>query len=202
MSQLEDKLENDHLSDGSDYEKDHAQKQINEKVDGLAQYEQNLPLSRIKYNDYMEALKSNSGSQLTQVSKDIQSILQSNPNWKNEEGSDFDIKKLFETELFKDEYKFGQIDWKVAKLVGLYICKQSKNTRSYLIANHVAKEAMRGDKMQPDKLARSIGSILKIAAIDFTKAVLQTGYMDNPYDDSVYKKLESGIEKICEYLKQ
>ena len=55
----------------------------------------------------MEALKSNSGSQLTQVSKDIQSILQTNPNWKNEEGSDFDIKKLFETELFKDEYKFG-----------------------------------------------------------------------------------------------
>ena len=39
MSQLEDKFENDQFSDGSDYEKDHAQKHINEKVDGLAQYE-------------------------------------------------------------------------------------------------------------------------------------------------------------------
>ena len=103
--------------------------------------------------------------------------------------------------MLKDEYKFGQVDWKVAKLVGLYICKQSSNTRRYLIANLVANEAISGGKMKPDKFARSIGSILKMAAIDFTKAVFQTGYMDDPYDDLAYKKLESGIEKICMDLK-
>ena len=64
MKQLEDKFENDEFSDGSDQERDHAQRQISERVDGLAEYEQNLPLSRIRYNDYIKALKGINSSEL------------------------------------------------------------------------------------------------------------------------------------------
>ena len=40
-----------------------------------------------------------------------------------------------------------------------------------------------------------------MAAIEFTRAVFETGYMENLYNDTDYKKLESGIEKICVDLK-
>ena len=41
-----------------------------------------------------------------------------------------------------------------------------------------------------------------MAAIEFTKAVFETKFMEEIYDDSQFKKLESGIEKICNTLKQ
>ena len=48
----------------------------------------------------------------------------------------------------------------------------------------------------------AIKPILKMAAIEFTKAVFETKFMEQIYDDSHFKKLESGIEKICNTLKQ
>ena len=57
------------------------------------------------------------------------------------------------------------------------------------------------ETMQPDRFVRAVKSILCMAAIDFTKAVFATGYMENLYDASVYKKLEFGIDRICEDLK-
>ena len=41
-----------------------------------------------------------------------------------------------------------------------------------------------------------------MAAIDFPKAVFETKFMEKLYDDSHFKKLESGIEEICDTLKQ
>ena len=41
-----------------------------------------------------------------------------------------------------------------------------------------------------------------MAAIDFTKAVFETKSMQKLYDDSDFDKLESGIEKICNDLRQ
>ena len=66
--------------------------------------------------------------------------------------------------------------------------------RRYLIANTIANEATTGEKLQSDKFVRSLESTLKMTAIDFTKAVFQTGYMKDPYDSSIYKKLESSVE--------
>ena len=48
----------------------------------------------------------------------------------------------------------------------------------------------------------AIKPFLKMAAIEFTKAVFETKFMEEIYDDSQFKKLESGIEKICNTLKQ
>ena len=94
------------------------------------------------------------------------------------------------------------MDWQKAKLVGLFICKHgSSNRLRYLIANHVAKEASNYKKIKPDELVLAIKPILKIAAIEFTKTVFETKFMDACYDDADFKKLESGIEKVCEDLK-
>ena len=95
------------------------------------------------------------------------------------------------------------MDWKMAKLIGMYICKHgSTSKRSYLIANYVASETSSTPKMEPDKFVDAIRPILRMAAIEFTKSVFETKFMGALYDDSHYKKLESGIEQICVDLKQ
>ena len=52
-NELDEKFDNGEFSDGSDQEQEHAQRQINEQVDGLTEYQHNIPLSRIKYNDFI-----------------------------------------------------------------------------------------------------------------------------------------------------
>ena len=94
------------------------------------------------------------------------------------------------------------MNWKMAKLVGMYICKHGSSIkRSYLIANYVASETSSTTKMEPDKFVDAIRPILRMAAIEFTKSVFETKFMDALYDDSHYKTLESGIEQICIDLK-
>ena len=67
------------------------------------------------------------------------------------------------------------MDWKKAKLVGLFICKQGdSNRKRYLIANYVAKEASTSKKIKPDEFVPAVMPILRMAAIEFTKAVFET----------------------------
>ena len=59
MKELEEKFdEDDEFSDGSDLETEEATRQINEQVDGIAEYQQNMALSLINYKDFMKTLKS------------------------------------------------------------------------------------------------------------------------------------------------
>ena len=55
--------------------------------------------------------------------------------------------------------------------------------------------------MKPDEFMAATKPVLKMAAIDFTKAAFETKYMEKMYSDSDFDKLESGVEKICEELK-
>ena len=106
MEQLDEKFENDEFSDGSEQEQeqDDAERQISERVDGLAEYQQNLPLSRIKYNNFVKALKNTSASSLyKQATKELQQQLRHDPDWRNDEKSDFDIKNFFATSLLRKE---------------------------------------------------------------------------------------------------
>ena len=48
----------------------------------------------------------------------------------------------------------------------------------------------------------AIRPILKMAVIQFTNAVFETKFMEKLYDDSHLERLDSGIEKICNTLKQ
>ena len=54
--------------------------------------------------------------------------------------------------------------------------------------------------MLQDEFELAIKPILNMAAIEFTKAVFETKFMDVLYDDADYKKLESGLGKVCQDL--
>ena len=71
-----------------------------------------------------------------------------------------------------------------------YISKQSKSKRQ--------KKPI----LQADLFADSLKSILKMASIDFVKAVIETGYMDKFYEKEDYEKLDSTIDEICQDLKR
>ena len=63
------------------------------------------------------------------------------------------------------------------KLAGLYICKHgSTKMKIYLIANLIANESSTTKKMEPRKFVDAIKPILIMAAIEFTKAVFETGF--------------------------
>ena len=84
MKQLDDKFENDQFSDGSDQEQEFAQRQISERVDGLAEYQSNLLLTQIRYNVFMKALKSMSASsKYEQVLRELMMQLRQDPDWPN-----------------------------------------------------------------------------------------------------------------------
>ena len=200
---LDEKFENDEYSDESEQEPEHVQRQINERVDGLAEYQRNIPLSCTKYNDFIKTLKNISASSTyIQACKELQLLLSRNPDWQNDEKSDYDIQKLLDTSLLRAETDKDVMSWQMAKLVGLYICKHSSSSRKqYLIANLVANESSDTKTMEPDKFVDAIRPILRMAAIEFTKAVFETKFMEQLFDDSHFNKLESGINKICNDLK-
>ena len=56
--------------------------------------------------------------------------------------------------------------------------------------------------MQPEKFVDVLKPILRMAAIEFSKAVFEKGFMMKLYTDSHYNQLESGIQTICDDLKQ
>ena len=91
----------------------------------------------------------------------------------------------------------------MAKLVGLYICRHGSNYKKrYLIANLISNESYATKKIEPHKFVDAIKPILRMAVIEFSKAVFETGFTEKLYKESDFDKLESGIEKVCEDLKQ
>ena len=157
-------------------------------MDGLAEYQKHLPLSRITYSDFMIALKAITASpQLSQVSSELQQQLKKNPDWQSDETSEHDIQKLFDSSLLRDKGDQEKVSWLAAKLVGLFTCRHgSGKKRRYLIANLVANETTSTEEMQADRFVDAIRPILRLAAIDFTRAVFETKFMDALYDDTHY----------------
>ena len=95
-----------------------------------------------------------------------------------------------------------QMSWKMAKLIGLYICRhKDSDRRRYILANLVAAETSATKTMEPDKFVDAVKPILRMAAIQFSKAIFATGFMEKLYTDAHYNQLESGIQKICDDLK-
>ena len=69
------------------------------------------------------------------------------------------------------------MSWKIAKLVGLYICKHgSTKMKMYLIANLTATESSTTKKIEPDKFVYAIKPIFRMAVIEFSKAVFETEF--------------------------
>ena len=84
----------------------------------------------------------------------------------------------------------------MVKLVALYLCSNSCSKRSFLIANLISKISSHenGTSMDADRFVAAIKDILRFCTISFTKAVFETVFMGDLYDDSDYMILEFGIE--------
>ena len=55
--------------------------------------------------------------------------------------------------------------------------------------------------MKPDLFIDTIKFICELASIDLIKAVVETGYMDDFYSQNQYDSLQSGIDSVCQELK-
>ena len=78
----------------------------------------------------------------------------------------------------------------------LYTCKQGKNSSVHRKAKHIARRSSSGQTMKPELFINKIKFILNMASIDFIKAVVETGYMDNFYDSNQFSSLKSGIDQV------
>ena len=94
--------------------------------------------------------------------------------------------KFFETSLFRDKTEEDRVDSKMLKLVALYLCRQSSKERTYKVANLITGESNNTQKIYSHKFQQGIKSVLKMAAISFSKAVYETKYMDDLYTELDY----------------
>ena len=99
------------------------------------------------------------------------------PDWRNDEKSDYNIERLFDTQLFKSRTDETVMNWRMLKLVGLYICKHgSTKLKMYFIANLIANESSATKKIEPHKFVDAIKPILRMAVIEFSRAVFETEF--------------------------
>ena len=56
--------------------------------------------------------------------------------------------------------------------------------------------------MESDLFLKTIKIICKLASINFFKAVVETGYMEDFYSDSQYGNLETAIDMVSNKLQQ
>ena len=100
-----------------------------EQADGLLAYQTNLPLSSTKYCDFIATARKIQSTKYEKKIKELINRLQAFPEWKQDANSDFDARKFFETSLFKNKKDYERVDWKMLKLVALYLCKQGSKAR-------------------------------------------------------------------------
>ena len=91
------------------------------------------------------------------------------------------------------------VNLRTLKLFALYTCKQNAKKAVQSKVEYIAKQSRNKKRpvLQADLFVKTLKSILKLASIDFTKAVIETGYMDGFYKEEDYTKLDSAIDTIC-----
>ena len=182
MEVMTDKLEHDASSEESEQEQEHALKEISEKVDGLLVFQANLPLTSTKYSHLMRATREISSSKHDKFFKELIRKLQADPIWRHDENSEFDALKFLESSLFKDKSDSERVDWKMLKLVALYLWKQSGKQRIFKIASLITEDSIGSQQMiDSARFVEAVKNILRLAVIGFPSAVYETGYMEDPY---------------------
>ena len=146
-----------------------------------------------------------SDKQVKKVLKQLKIFFKDDPNWQNDGNSEIDIEKFLGTSLCRDEgdQDGDSLDWKLLSFFALYTCKQGTSTAIHRIALRIARESATDDDLIQKNLYReTIKVILKMSSINFIKAVVETGYMEDLFQSSHYEKLQSSIDAISEELAQ
>ena len=89
------------------------------------------------------------------------------------------------------------------KLVALYLCKQGGNSKIFKIASLITEESTESQQiMDSARFVEAVKNILKLAVIGFPSAVYETGYMEDPYQESHYQRFEDAINYLSEEVRQ
>ena len=145
-------------------------------------FQTNLPLTSTKYGHFMQATRNISSGKHDKIFKELIRKLQADPIWRHDENSEFDALKFLESSLFKDKSDSERVDWKMLKLVALYLCKQGGKPRIFKIASLITEESTGSQQMMDSaRFVEAVKNILKLAVIGFPSAVYETGYMEDPY---------------------
>ena len=193
-------------SDDSDESEDEQQKQtgeVSDKADALYQAQQILPFCDTKLSEFLKAMTEISSSQVKEVLKQLKEYFKDDPNWQNEANSEIDLEKFLKSILFKVEGNHDNqaLDWKLLSIFALFTCKQKASTAVHRIALRIARESTASnDLMDKELFQKFVNSILQMASINFIKAVVEIGYMDDLFHSSHYEEIQSSIDTISQDL--
>ena len=89
------------------------------------------------------------------------------------------------------------------KLVALYLCKQGGKQRIFKIASLITEDSTGSQQMiDSARFVEAVKNILRLAVIGFPIAVYETGYMEDPYQESHYQRFEDAIHSLSEEVRQ
>ena len=74
-------------------------------------------------------------------------------------------------------------------IFGLYTCKQASDESTYRKAKHIANFSTRNKVMHSDCFFDTIKKICELASTKFMKAVVETGYIEELYNEFDYKNI-------------
>ena len=172
-------------------------------MDGLLVFQANLPLTSTKYGHFMQATRNISSGKHDKIFKELIRKLQADPIWRHDENSEFDALKFFESNLFKDKSGNEDVDLKILHLIALFLCKQRSKPRIFKIASFITEESTGSQQMMDSaRFVEAVKNILKLAVIGFPSAVYETGYMEDPYQESHYQRFEDAIHSLSEEVRQ
>ena len=89
------------------------------------------------------------------------------------------------------------------KLMALYLCKQGSKPRIFKIASLITEESTGSQQMMDSaRFVEAVKDILNLAVIGFPSTVYETGYMEDPYQESHYQRFEDAINYLSEEVRQ
>ena len=94
------------------------------------------------------------------------------------------------------------IDWSKLTVFGLYTCKQSSDKAVYRKAKHIAKMCSSGEVMHSKRFVDAIRTICELASVEFMKAIIETGYIEELYEKGDYESINLAIELVSQEFKE
>ena len=97
---LDKEMEEDQESEESEDDDDQNRLQVDDKVDGLLQYQLNLPVSSTKFKHFQNAMRNCTNNQRKMIYSQFKKHFQDEIVWQTNENKDIDIGKLFASSYF------------------------------------------------------------------------------------------------------
>ena len=97
----------------------------------MHQYQINIAFHHTKLSAFSKAIQAISSTGHKQFFKELKDYFKADQNWQTSDASEFNIRKLLDSSLFKDEADPNSINWKALSLFAVYTCKVSNKNYEY-----------------------------------------------------------------------